>query len=257
MSRPGPELSVIVPVYNEAESVGALAAEIAAALVAEPSWECVWVDDGSTDGTRARLLEVAAADGRHRVLALERNSGQSAALLAGFARAGGALFATLDGDGQNPPSELPRLLARLREGGADMVNGRRARRIDSWVRRISSKIANGARNAITGRTVSDVGCALRVFRRDCAAQLPPFRGMHRFLPTLVARAGWTLDEVDVAHRERGAGVSKYGIGNRLWVGIADLFGVLWLKSRFAGWRADWVDPPPRTADKSLENGSGM
>lgn len=234
-------LSVIVPVYNEEGNVAALAAEISGALAGETDWECLWVDDASTDDTRRRLLAVSAADPRHRVLALRRNSGQSAALLAGFAHAGGALFATLDGDGQNPPAELPRLLARLREGGADMVNGRRARRNDSWVRRISSRIANGARNAITGRTVSDVGCALRVFKRECAAQLPPFRGMHRFLPTLVARAGWTLDEVDVGHRERGAGVSKYGIGNRLWVGIVDLFGVLWIKGRFAGYRAFWAD----------------
>lgn len=231
-----PRFSLVIPVYNEAENVLPLAAEIAAALEGQVTWECLWVDDGSRDEGAGILRDLGASDKRHRVLTLERNSGQSAALLAGFQQARGGILGTLDADGQNVPGDLPAMLRLLEECGADLVNGRRARRQDSWLRRVSSRLANSWRNTLTGETVADVGCAIRVFRRDCVRQLPPFKGMHRFLPTLIKLDGWSLVEMPVAHRPRERGVSKYGVGNRLWVGIADTFGIMWLKRRYASHR---------------------
>jgi len=232
----GPEFSLVIPVFNEEESVAALALEVEEALGDALDWECLWVDDGSRDGTRAALRQVLARNPRHRLLALAANSGQSAALLAGFREARGELLGMMDGDGQNVAADLPLMVARLHETGADLVNGRRAARHDSWVRRLSSRIANGWRNALTGESVADVGCAIRVFRRPCARGLPAFRGMHRFLPTLVRLDGWRLVEMPVRHRPRALGRSKYGIHNRLWVGLLDTFGVMWLKRRHAGYR---------------------
>lgn len=231
-----PEFSLIIPVYNKAESVAELAREVEGALEGRADWECVWVDDGSTDDTAAILAEVLRRQPRHRLLRLERNSGQSAALLAGFRAARAPVLGTMDGDGQNVAADLPMMLERLRAGGADLVNGRRGVRRDSWLRRISSRVANGWRNALTGERVADVGCAIRVFRRECVRQLPPFRGMHRFLPTLIRLDGWSLVEMDVRHRPRARGASKYGVHNRLWVGIFDTFWMAWLKRRYAGSR---------------------
>jgi dolichol-phosphate mannosyltransferase len=228
------ELSVIIPVFNEEENVEDLAAEVDRALEGSGlTWECLWVDDGSTDGTADRLTIIAARDPkeRHRFLRFERNAGQSAALWAGFRHARGRLIATLDGDGQNDPRDLPRLVDMLRHGGYDMVNGYRAKRHDSWLRRISSRIANAFRNRVTGKTVRDVGCSTRVFRRECVEHLPPFKGLHRFLPTLVVLYGYRITETPVGHRPRRKGVTKYGIHNRLWVGLLDSFGVWWLRRR--------------------------
>lgn len=226
------DLSIVIPVKDEQDSVGPLAAEIAAALAPTPwTWECLWVDDASSDRSAALLADLVRADPRHRLLRLAAPTGQSGALLAGFARTRGRWTATLDADLQNDPADLPRLLRMLEAGEADMINGRRAQRRDGWVRRVSSRVANGARNALTGRTVSDVGCSLRVMRRECVAGLPPFRGLHRFLPTLAAQRGFRLAETDVGHRPRVHGRTKYGVGNRLWVGIDDLFGVMWLRRR--------------------------
>ncbi len=231
-----PRFSLVIPVYNEAENVMPLAREITAALDGQVEWECLWVDDGSRDESPRILRELRAGDGRHRVVTLAFNSGQSAALLAGFQCARGAVLGTLDADGQNVPGDLPAMLRLLDESGADLVNGRRATRRDSWLRRVSSRLANGWRNTLTGESVADVGCAIRVFRRECVRQLPPFKGMHRFLPTLIRLDGWSLVEMAVAHRPRERGQSKYGVGNRLWVGIADTFGVMWLKRRYAAHR---------------------
>ena len=226
------DLSIVVPVKDEQDSVAPLAAEIDAALSGTPwTWECVWVDDGSTDGSAARIADLAARDHRHRLVSLERNQGQSAALLAGFARVAGRWVAMMDADLQNDPADLPALVRVLESGEADMVNGRRAVRRDSALRKFSSRVANGMRNALTGRTVDDVGCSLRVMRRECVDNLPRFQGMHRFLPTLAAMDGWRLAQVYVNHRARGHGETKYGVGNRLWVGIDDLFGVRWLRRR--------------------------
>ncbi|MFA7332491.1 MAG: glycosyltransferase family 2 protein [Candidatus Delongbacteria bacterium] len=237
-----PDFSLIIPLYNEEESVAALAAEVESAL-AGLDWECLWVDDGSRDGTAGCVRRLATAQPRHRLLRLARNCGQSAALLAGLDEARGRLLGTLDGDGQNDPADLPRMIALQRAGGADLVNGRRAVRRDSWLRRVSSRVANSWRNALTGESVADVGCAIRVFRRECARHLPPFKGMHRFLPTLIRLDGWSLVELEVAHRPRQRGVSKYGVGNRLWVGILDTFGVMWLKRRHAHYQLATEDAP--------------
>jgi glycosyltransferase involved in cell wall biosynthesis len=236
------DVSIVVPVKDEAENVAALAAEIRAAMEAtRHSWECVWVDDGSTDDTAAALLRIASEDARHRVLRLDGNHGQSAAIASGFADARGEILVTLDGDGQNDPGDVPRVVALLLAQGADVVNGRRARRQDGWVRRLSSRTANGFRNWITDERVSDVGCSLRAVRRQAVRHLFVFRGMHRFLPTLARLNGASrILEIPVGHRPRLRGQTKYGIGNRLWVGLADAFAVRWLQ-----WRG--VSAPPRLA----------
>ena len=231
------EVTIIVPVRDEAESIPGLSREIDRAMEdRDYQWECLWVDDGSRDGSLSLLQEMSGKNPRHRYLSLEENAGQSAALTAGFSESRGAFLATLDGDGQNDPADIPRLIDILRSGEADMVNGYRKVRRDSPVRKLSSRIANGFRNLITGKTVRDVGCSTRAFRRECVSDLPRFAGMHRFLPTLVAMEGYRLAEVPVNHRPRLRGKTKYSIGNRLWVGLADLFGVLWLKKRFFRFR---------------------
>ncbi len=229
---PAIDISVVVPAYNEAESVPVLAAEIEAALDAcGRTWECVWVDDGSSDGTFAAIEALHARRAGHTGIRLEPNAGQSAALLAGFARATGTLVATLDADLQNDPADIPRLADALDRLGVDLVNGVRATRHDGWVRRVSSRIANGFRNRVTRVHVTDVGCSLRVMRRECTRGLPEFHGMHRFLPTFVAMNGFSMAELPVTHRPRRYGEPAYGIHNRLWVGLADTLGVRWLQSR--------------------------
>jgi glycosyltransferase involved in cell wall biosynthesis len=226
------DVSIIVPVLDEEESVPLLAGEVTAAFDGGPwSWECLWVDDGSTDGTLGQLRALNRDDPRHRYVVHDRNHGQSAALLTGFARSRGRILATLDGDLQNDPADLPRLIRKLESEEVDMVNGVRANRRDSWLRRVSSRIANGFRNKVSGATATDVGCSVRAFYRECAEGLPRFHGMHRFLPTLLVLRGWRLTEVDVNHRPRELGTTSYGVHNRLWVGIADTLGVRWLSSR--------------------------
>ncbi len=227
-------LSIVIPVKNEEENIPLLAAEIDAVVAAvDAPWECVWVDDGSTDASRERMRELPAP---HRYIALDGNHGQSAAFVAGFRAARGAWVATLDGDRQNDPGDLPRQLEHARARGVDMVNGIRTRRHDNLVRKLSSRIGNGARILLTGRSVTDVGCSTRVMRRECVLDLPFFHGMHRFLPTLVAMRGYRLAEIPVNHRQREAGRSKYGVCNRAFSGLRDLFGVRWLRSRNRVWR---------------------
>uniref|UniRef100_A0A832A1V0 Glycosyltransferase n=1 Tax=Desulfacinum infernum TaxID=35837 RepID=A0A832A1V0_9BACT len=245
MDAQAPEVSVVIPVYNEQDNVEALAEEVERALESSGlTWECLWVDDGSTDATAEKLRRIAVGDprSRHRFLRFEKNAGQSAALWAGFRHARGVLIATLDGDGQNDPADLPRLVAMVRSGEHDMVNGYRAERRDALVRRVASRIANAFRNWVTGKTVRDVGCSTRVFRRECVAHLPPFKGLHRFLPTLVVLYGYRITETPVRHRPRRAGVTKYGIHNRLWVGLLDSFGVWWLKKRAFRYRIAEIFP---------------
>jgi dolichol-phosphate mannosyltransferase len=221
--------SLVVPAYNERQSIPALAAEIDRAMrqLGEP-WEAIWVDDGSTDDTIDVLRSLAPP---HRYLRLAENSGQSAALLAGFKAARGSWIGTLDADGQNDPADLPRLFHRAREAGVDMVNGVRRQRRDSWLRRWSSRLANAYRRALLHDGASDVGCSTRVVRHELVADLPCFDGMHRFLPSLVAARGAKVIELEVAHRPRATGVSKYGVRNRLWVGLEDVQGVRWLRAR--------------------------
>lgn len=228
-----PRVSVIIPAKDEAESIPVLAREVEAIMDGTGlTWECVWIDDGSTDGTLEILRALRRRRPEHHYLSLAGNHGQSAALVAGFAAARGGLFITLDADLQNDPSDIPRLLAVLDGGEADMVNAVRSERHDSRVRLLSSRIANGFRNWLTHEKVTDVGCSLRAFRADCVRDIPSFRGLHRFLPTFARMRGYRIMEIPVGHRERRFGVTKYGIGNRLWVGIADTLGVRWLQGRY-------------------------
>jgi dolichol-phosphate mannosyltransferase len=227
------DLSVVVPVKDEAESVFPLAREISEALNDRPwQWECLWIDDGSTDDTLAHLVRIRSEDERHHWLALEHNYGQSAALAAGFSAARGRIVVTLDGDGQNDPKGIPPLVERLVSTDAHMVNGWRSHRRDNAVRRLSSSVSNAFRNRVTGERIRDVGCSLRAFRHECVSDVPVFKGMHRFLPTLVRMAGWDrIEEMPVPHRPRRFGETKYGIHNRLWVGLMDTFAVRWMQRR--------------------------
>ena len=232
-----PQLSLVVPLYNEAENLPVLAAEIRQALAPlGRSWESLFVDDGSTDGSFDALVALAMADPTVRILRHRRNAGQSAALAAGFAAARGAIVVTLDADLQNDPADIPKLLARLgddpRTSDCDAVSGVRQNRRDTWVRRISSRVANGVRNWATDERVSDVGCSLKAYRREVLVGLPLFTGMHRFLPTLVRWNGARLAEIPVNHRPRLHGTAKYGIGNRLFRAIADLVAVRWMRTRW-------------------------
>ncbi|MDX1997508.1 MAG: glycosyltransferase family 2 protein [Thermoanaerobaculia bacterium] len=229
-----PEVSIVVPAYNEEESLPVLVGEIRAALAGR-SAEILLVDDGSTDRTAAVAQELAAADPALRVLRLTRNSGQSAALAAGWRAARGAVVVTLDADLQNDPAEIPRLLAKLAEGW-DVVSGVRRNRQDTWVRLLSSRVANGVRNWATKDQVTDVGCTLRAARREFLVDLPMFTGMHRFLPTLLKMQGARTTEIPVNHRARRFGVAKYGIGNRLFRAVADLLAVRWMQKRWIDFR---------------------
>ncbi len=228
-----PFISIIIPVLNEEQNVTILANEIKAVMSTTPwTWECLWIDDYSTDNTVNRLENIRRADQRHRIILHDRHYGQSAALATGFKYARGDIFVTLDGDGQNDPASIPDLVRTLVENGADMVNGWRQERQDNIVRKISSRIANTYRNVLTGEKIRDVGCALRAFRKECVQNIPVFKGMHRFFPTLVRFAGYTkILEVPVGHRPRLRGKTKYGINNRLWVGIVDTFAVCWMRKR--------------------------
>lgn len=228
------KLSIVIPVKDEEENVARLAAEIDQIFsAADYSWETVWVDDGSTDKTLQVLRSLPAP---HRWVTLDKNHGQSAGLAAGIAAAQGVWIGTMDGDGQNDPSDLPKQLAHGEETGVDMVNGIRANRRDTFVRRLSSKVANNVRRALVGDRVSDIGCSTRVVRRVAVERLPFFNGLHRWLPVLVQMRGFSMNEIPVNHRPRTAGNSKYGIGNRLWVGIHDIIGVRWLRARHREWR---------------------
>jgi len=231
-----PHLSVVIPVYEEEDSLAPLHGELDAALRGVAGGvEILYVDDGSRDASLARLREIAARDPRVRVVALDGNHGQSAAFEAGFRHARGEVVATLDADGQNDPADLPLLLAHLDE--ADVVNGVRAGRHDSIARKLSSRIANGFRNRMTHESVSDVGCSLRVMRRAYLDRVKLWRGMHRFLPTLLRLEGARIVEVPVSHRPRRHGTSKYGIRNRLFAGFVDVFAVRWMQKRALGYRA--------------------
>ncbi len=235
-----PRLSIVVPFYNEADNVEPLHRETEA-VVSELAGgvEFVYVDDGSADATRERLLGLAKRDPRIRVLRLEPNSGQSAALEVGFRAARGEVTVTLDGDLQNDPADIPRLLAELER--FDVVNGVRVDRRDGFVRRLSSRIGNGFRNWATHEKVTDVGCSLRAMRTAHAKRVKLFRGMHRFLPTLLRMEGATVTEIPVSHRPRRHGTSKYGIGNRAFVGFVDVLAVRWMQSRARRYRVVEMD----------------
>jgi len=227
-----PRLSVVIPVRDEAASLGTLHAELAAVLDALPfASEVLIVDDGSTDESAAIALGLAARDPRVRVLALSPPAGQSAALDAGFRAAAGELVATLDADLQNDPADLPGLLVAIAE--ADCVCGVRRERHDRRGVRWASWVANAIRRRVLGDGISDIGCSLRVMRREPLARVKLFRGAHRFLPVLLALEGARVVERPVRHRPRRHGRSKYGVWMRLRVVWADLLGVAWLARRVA------------------------
>ncbi len=224
------QLSILVPVFDEEDNIAPLAEQVAQALADEPrSWELVFVDDASCDRTWDRIQGVRRHDPRVKGVRHQRNAGQSAAFWTGLRATATPLVATLDGDLQNDPADLPKLLAELAH--ADFVSGVRIHRRDTWVRRVSSRIARRARRAALGVDFRDTGCFLRVFRRSALDGVLPFNGWHRFLPVLVHGAGVVVKEVPVNHRPRAAGVSKYGVWNRLWRGLYDLIGVGWYLKR--------------------------
>ena len=220
-----PALSVVVPLYNEEANVLILQEELRAALNGL-DYEIIFVDDGSVDRTAERI-EAAA---NIRLIRFEKNSGQSAAIYAGLTTARGATLVIIDGDLQNDPADIPKLLAEIARG-ADLVCGYRLKRRDTLVKRATSRIANAVRSRYTKDGVRDTGCTLKAIRRECVSTLLPFKGMHRFIPALVKAAGYRLVEVPVNHRPRRFGQSKYGLGNRALRATIDMFGVRWLLSR--------------------------
>jgi dolichol-phosphate mannosyltransferase len=231
MSDTAPRLSVVIPMRNEAGNAAPLIAEIEAALADIPH-EILCVDDGSTD-TTPEELRGAAATAPLVVLQHARSCGQSAAIVSGVRAARGAWIATLDGDGQNDPADIPRLLARAEaEGGAIMVVGHRVTRKDSWLKRRTSRIANVVRARLLGDATPDAGCGLKVFPRALFLELPAFDHMHRYLPALVLRGGGRVVSEPVNHRPRLRGRSNYGTLDRLAVAFADLLGVMWLTRRW-------------------------
>ena len=229
-------LSVVVPVMNEAENVAPLAREIAAAIAGVGPAEIIFVDDGSTDGTIRALTALKAEIPELRVIQHGKNAGQSRAVRTGVRAAEAEIVVTLDGDGQNDPADIPRLAAVFREEGSrlGLVAGVRRRRQDTAAKRWASRAANRFRNWMLNDGATDTGCGLKAFRRDAFLALPYFDHIHRYLITLMLREGYDVRYVDVAHRARTRGVSKYGVLDRALVGISDLFGVRWLQKRFRG-----------------------
>jgi dolichol-phosphate mannosyltransferase len=252
-----PRLSVVVPLHNEEGAIDELVADISKALVTW-AYELILVDDGSTDGTRARCLALAARDARIVVLGHPRSGGQSAALHSGVQAARAAIVATLDGDGQNPPENLPRLVAPLFGPGADLkcglVAGQRVGRKDTLSKRLASRFANALRSAILRDGTRDTGCGLKAFRREAFLALPYFNHMHRYLPALFARDGWQVHLVDVSHAPRRTGRSKYGNLDRALAGVLDLGGVAWLihrRKRTSAERLTFTPPPSVSAVESV------
>ncbi len=233
-----PEISLVVPVYEEEENLTPLLDEIRRALAPlERAWEVILVDDGSRDGSWAVIGEEASRDAHVVGLRFERNRGQTAAFAAGFQAARGGIAVTLDADLQNDPADIPRLVALLEEGHADAVLGIRQKRNDSWIRRVSSRLANAWRRWRTHDDTVDTGCSLKVFQTRFVRGMPLFTGMHRFLPTLARLQGArVILQVPVAHRPRLHGRAKYGVWNRLWVGLADVRAVRWMQKRNLNYR---------------------
>ena len=227
-----PDISVVVPVFDEEGAAPALAREIAAAFQGR-NYEMIFVDDASRDGTRAALKALMAEIPQLRVLAHRRNSGQSRALRSGILGARGAIIVTLDGDGQNDPADGPGLVDALAAGPPELalVGGERVKRRDSYAKKLASRIGNGVRKRLLSDTANDTGCGLKAFRREAFLRLPYFDHIHRYLPALMQREGYLTAFRPVNHRHRQTGVSKYTNLGRLWASLSDLYGVIWLQSR--------------------------
>jgi dolichol-phosphate mannosyltransferase len=228
-----PAVSIVVPVRNEAGNIAPLVDEIATALGKDTSFEIIYVNDGSTDRTESELTQLMASRPWLRQIKHRISSGQSAAVSSGVLHARAGVVVTLDGDGQNDPSFIPVLLEALAAGAprVGLVAGQRVGRQATGFKKFQSRLANGVRNVVLGDGTRDTGCGLKAFRRDLFLALPYFDGLHRFLPALVRREGYDIGYVDVVDRPRRFGTSNYGLWDRLWVGILDLFGVWWLIRR--------------------------
>jgi len=226
---------VLVPIYNEASNIAPLISEIRAALDGKITYELIYVDDGSTDNSWQELQNIATHFKTLRLIRHQRSYGQSIAILTGVKAARTGWIVTLDGDGQNDPADIPRLLAALQGPNCppklQLIAGQRRKRYDNWLKRLSSRIANGIRRRLLHDNTLDTGCSLKLFSREAFLDLPHFNHLHRFLPALFLRNGGQIISIEVKHRPRIRGESKYGLFNRLGVGIIDLLGVMWLQRR--------------------------
>jgi dolichol-phosphate mannosyltransferase len=232
-----PDLSVVFPVYNEEENLPILMEEIARALDGKGwSYEVVAVDDGSSDRSLAVLRDLRAKYPSLRILAFEKNSGQTAALDAAWRAARGPLVVSLDADLQNDPADIPKMMIALESSEADMVIGVRVNRHDTWSRKMQSRVGNGVRNWITNDRITDTGCSLKLVKREAIDKVKLYTGMHRFLPTLVRMAGYKVVEMPVNHRARRFGTSKYGAMNRAFRGLVDCMAVRWMGKRMLKYR---------------------
>jgi len=229
------DVSVVVPVHNEEDNILPLIAEIHAALFGKFAFEIVYVNDGSTDGTDAKLKDARAKYPMLRVIRHEKACGQSAAVRSGVIHARGELICMLDGDGQNDPADFPAMIAAYRAPDAPanlrLIAGWRSKRKDDFVKKITSRVGRASRAFLLRDETPDTGCGSKVFSREAFLRLPFFDHVHRFLPALMRREGYGVVSVHVNHRPRTAGISKYGVWNRLWVSIADIIGVMWLQRR--------------------------
>jgi len=224
------DISVVAPVYNEEENLPILVSQLVGVLgPLRKTYEMIFVDDGSKDRSRQVLKEMVSKVPQLRILGFKYNCGESAALYAGLREARGDIVITLDADLQNDPKDIPAMLERLKE--YDMVTGWRQKREDSWVKRKTSRIANRIRNKLTDESIQDSACTFRAYKRECLRNLKMYKGMHRFMPTLVKIEGFQVVEIPVAHHPRQFGVSKYTTWNRMWSAFADLLAVRWMKSR--------------------------
>jgi dolichol-phosphate mannosyltransferase len=224
------DISVVVPVYNEEENLPILIEQLVEVL--KPlgkTYEMIFVDDGSTDRSREILKSLVAEHPQIRILGFKYNCGETAAGAAGLKEAKGDVVITIDADLQNDPRDIPAMLGYLKEH--DMVTGWRQKREDSWVKRVTSKIANRIRNRLSGESIRDSGCTYRAYKRECLENLKLYKGMHRFMPTLVKMEGFRVIEIPIAHHPRQYGVSKYTTWNRMWRALVDLLAVRWMKSR--------------------------
>lgn len=229
-----PHVSVVVPVLNEADNIQPLIDEIVTALEGKAAYEIVFVDDGSTDATAERLRDAERQAPRLRVVRHPARAGQSAAIVSGVKAARGEIIVTLDGDGQNDPADIAKLLDVIRNDPDPLhllVTGQRTKRRDTWVKRVSSRLANGVRSRLLNDATPDTGCGLKAFMREAFLDMPRFDHMHRFLPALMVRQAGRVVSVPVHHRPRQRGRSNYGTFDRLWVGVVDLAGVMWLQRR--------------------------
>ncbi len=231
MSNCDPRISIVIPAYNEEECIEECVFEVRSVMDRlDTPYEIIVVDDGSTDSTFGELRKLKSEVAQLRGIRFKRNCGQTAAMDAGLKHANGDLVATLDADMQNDPSDIPRMIEMMDKW--HVVCGVRRKRSDSWLRRVSSKIANGVRNRLTHEEITDVGCTLKLYRRECLVGLKLYEGMHRFLPTLLRLDGWRVAEMPVNHRPRPRGQTKYGVWNRVFKSFRDLLAVRWMQSRW-------------------------